>query len=457
MTDHDVDPRLAAWLRHEAPPVASPALTHAVVAATRGTRQRGAWLGSRSWLGRAVLAAGAVAGVLLAAAIVAGWWRSPLPIGPSPSLEASASTAASAAPSAEAIDSPEFDTPVWGSVAIPNADPAGFGGAWPHDVVVGGPGLVAVGSASPCCADASYDDEPWSAVIWTSRDGRRWELLPDLVSFGKAGLRAVAVNGDGLMVAAGYEVLTPDPSEPEALLQMEARLWRSTNGIDWISVPAPDGEVRDIEWSPIGWVAAGERGDSAAIWVSSDLETWTTRPFGAGAFDHVAVDSNGVIVAEGCLDIPATELPCGHLVATTTDGQTWVEAELDGSVAAIAGMLEGGFVAVGEADGRAASWGSTDGMIWDASSFPDSAPDGFTAASVGENGVIAAEAASDATGWPRIWHSFDGRLWTLIAELEPIPGQSDTRVLTMAFRDAQYIVLGNGFRESGEPSAWHGP
>ena len=459
MTDHELDPRIASWLRHEAPPMANPALTDAILGATRGTRQHGAWLGRRPWLGRAVLAAGALAGVLLVAAILAGWWRSPPPIGPSPSPEGSASTAASAsaAPSAEAVESPEFDNPVWGLVAIPNADPAGFGGAWPHDVVVGGRGLVAVGSASPCCADAGYDDEPWSAVIWTSPDGRRWDPLPDLDTFGKAGLRAVAANDDGLMVAAGYEVLPPDPSEPEHLFQMEARLWRTTDGIDWIGVAAPDGEIRDIEWSPLGWVAVGSVGDDAAVSTSSDLETWTTERFDPGAFDHVAVEANGVIVAGGCLGDRAPALDgCGSRVATSSDARTWAEAELDGSVTAIVGLLEGGFAAVGEANGRAASWGSPDGVAWDGSSFPDSAPDGFTAAAVGESGVIAAEAASDGTGGPRVWHSFDGRSWTLIAELEPIPGQRDTAVRTLAFRDAQYIVLGNGFRDGGEPSAWHG-
>jgi hypothetical protein len=454
MTDHDVDARIASWLRQEAPPTADPGLTDAILAATRRTHQRGAGVG-RAWLSRALLGAGAVAGVLLVAAILGGWWQSPPPIGPSPSPESAAS--ASEAPSAEAMESPEFETPVWGSVAIPSPDGAGYGGAWPRDVVVGGPGLVVVGSTSPCCADVGYDDDPWSAVIWTSRDGRRWELLPDLDSFGKAGLRAVAAGDDGLMVAAGYEVLPPDPSEPENLFRMEARLWRSTNGVDWVSVPAPEGEVRDIEWSPLGWVTVGAVGDDAAVSMSSDLATWTTELFGPGAFDHVAVDANGVIVAEGCLADPATATGCGHRVAISTDGQTWAEAELDGSVTAIVGMLEGGFVAVGEADGRAAAWGSADGVAWDGDPFPDSGPDGFTAAAVGANGVIAAEAASDAIGGPRIWHSFDGRQWTLIAGLEPIPGQTETRVLTLAFRDAQYVVLGNGFRLSGEPSAWYGP
>lgn len=165
------------------------------------------------------------------------------------------------------------------------------------------------------------------------------------------------------------------------------------------------------------------------------------------------------VLASGCsYDPDVIEVDCVNDVVTSPDGASWVEGEFDGSVSAFAPTPSIGFVAVGRADEQAASWWSTDGLTWEHAVYPDSAVEGFTATAAVANGVIAAEAALDQDGAPRIWHTLDGGMsWILIAELKPIPGQRDATVLALAFRGAQYFVLGHGWRGTGEPAAWRGP
>lgn len=462
MTDRDVDPRIASWLRQEAPPAAAPWLNPAILAATRDTRQRGSRAG---WRGAPRLIAGAGA-VLLLAIVLGAWWRSPGPIGPDPTPTASTSTPVMVSPapsrSPEALESQAVDADLLNAAEIANVDGASdLAGARPRDVVVGGPGLVAVGEMTPCCFDPDYD-ETWEAVIWTSRDGRAWELLPDLDTFGKAGFRAIAANEDGLMMAAGYEVLPVENDPDGAKFVTEARLWRSENGFDWTRAAAPEGDVHDIVAWGSGWVTVGTRENEAIVAISEDGETWTTHVIGPGVADAVAVDAAGTIAAAGCLIAPeavASEAVAGDCeggLATSPDGENWRRERVDGFVRGIVARPEGGFVAVGVTDGGSTAWVSPEGIAWESATYEGSAAEGFTAVSVGRNGLIAAEAALDARESGRIWQSFDGRSWSLMFELEPTDTEL-TWVTALAFRDAQYVVLGTGVTVVLLPLAWHGP
>lgn len=468
MTDHDVDPRIAAWLREEAPAAASPALADTIVRATSRSRQRrglfAALDGLTPWL-----AAAGTAAVLVIAVL---WWQSSPPVSTEPSLEpppvATGSESSSPSPTASPSPSPppSFEVEAWPRVEIPNDPLGGYGGAWPRDVVVGGPGLVAVGSVSPCCADGGYNDH-WGAVVWTSSDGRRWELVPELETFGKTGLRSVATDDNGLMVAAGYEVLPPQGQDfADPLFSEEARVWRSTNGIDWVAVPAPAGVVNDIAWSPLGWVAVGSIEGESAIFVSADLESWSSETFGPGQFEHVAA-AGGTVVVAGCFGFspePGSEPAlCPYRTSAGPDAP-WLPGTFEGSVSAIVAPPQGGFIAVGAAretgatHESAAAWTSEDGVAWRRSIYPDSASEGFIAAGVHPDGVMAAEAGVGDDRAPRIWLTHGGDPWTLIASLEVLPEQvAPTAVTALAFRDAQYIVLGHVFQGFAQPAAWHGP
>jgi hypothetical protein len=377
---------------------------------------------------------------------------------------ASDTPAATAAPTEQPTSTPTT-VDEWSLAEIEDVPDAGYGGAFPQAIVVGGPGLVAVGSVSPCCADVAYDDEPWSAVVWTSPDGRRWELLPDLASFGRAGLLDVAGDDDGQMLAVGYEVLPPDPARPEELLRREMRAWRSTDGIDWFSVPTPEGEARSAAWSGGEWIIGGESGGpegDAMVWTSTDLETWTAEELGPGSISEVTASDHGTLVATGVFDRGGGSLPATEAVTRAPDG-TWSRAELDGNVLDLVWHPVMGFVGVGFADegGEAAgaSWSSVDGVAWQSSHFTGSDLASIDTVVVADDVLFGVASATEEGGAPSaLWSTDGGRSWTLVGRLETPPGTGSVNVRAAAFRDAQYLVLGSRFREvGGKVYAWHGP
>lgn len=400
---------------------------------------------------------------LTAVLVLLGGCGSQVPT-PSSSLEsatpqptASDGPTATATPTSTAVDE-------WSLAEIEDVPHAGFGGAFARGIAVGGPGLVAVGSVSPCCADVAYDDEPWSAVVWTSRDGRRWDLLPDLASFGRAGIVDVAVDDDGHMLAVGYEVLPPDPAHPEQLLRREMRLWRSSNGTDWLSVPAPEGEAQALAWGGGEWVVGGSMGApgaDAVVWTSTDLDTWTTESFGSGWINEVAASEDGTVIATGVFDregaVPVTE------ALTRTVAGTWSQAELDGLVHDLVWHPIMGFVAVGygeeDAVGYAASWSSTDGAEWRSSDFRGTGLASIDAVTAAGDTLFGVASTSDERGpTEAVWSTDAGASWTTIGRLEMPDGTGPLMVQTVAFRDAQYLVIGSRFVDGGGRTlAWHGP
>ncbi len=470
MTDFERDPVIAEWLDGEAPSAADPALVDRIVSASARSRQRsGRQIWVASPVGRA-LAAGAAA----MAIVLVGWMISTSgpPIGPTPSTGPSSAATPSDLATGTAAPSPSASVPApspsispvdaWSGRDIPNAEAGGWTGAIPHDVVATEAGLVAVGEVYPCCADAKYEDT-WQVVIWTSPDGRRWELVPDLETFGKAGMRAVTANDAGLLVAAGYETVLPTNAARERgrLYQQEGRLWRSSNGTDWISLPAPAaGGFADIGWSSSGWVAAGTVVDEAgeetsAIFTSSDLASWSTVDMGPGYFGHVATDGAGRVVAVGCLG-PRGD--CQTRAMARGDGIEWSASDLDGTVSSVIGLPDGGFVAVGEWSQQPAAWSSADGITWQPRHFTDRNATGFSAIALDGQGVVATGVPARTTDAVGVWSSVDaGQLWTQVAELELVAGAIETRITAAAYRDAQYIVLGTVFDTGGRPAAWHGP
>jgi hypothetical protein len=107
------------------------------------------------------------------------------------------------------ITNNESDAAVWTSVdgltwtRVPHNE-AVFGGPSNQsmlDVVVGGPGLIAVGYA--------HDGVDRDAAVWTSPDGLTWTRVPhDEATFGGPEIETmngIAVNDEGFGVAAGTQ------------------------------------------------------------------------------------------------------------------------------------------------------------------------------------------------------------------------------------------------------------
>jgi len=158
-----------------------------------------------------------------------------------------------------------------------------------HEVVVGGPGLVAVGT------DWSSGDS--DAAIWVSSDGSEWERVddPSLSLPGHQALVGVITTADGL-VAVGSDDSGGDH---------DAAVWVSSDGLTWTQIdhaslggPGLQRMVGIAAAGP-GLVAVGAaaaedptEGLDAAIWVSEDGSAWErlTAPSFGGAGDQAIQD-----------------------------------------------------------------------------------------------------------------------------------------------------------------------
>jgi len=143
------------------------------------------------------------------------------------------------------------DAVVWTSVdgltwsRVPDAE-AVFGEAYMSSVTVGGPGLVAVGVAR---ADESALGDFGDGAVWTSVDGLTWLRAPhDDAVLGGAGpqrMDEVIVGGPGLVAVGkeGYCFEIPGCQSPPGSPNV---VWTSVDGITWSRVPHDDAVFGDV-------------------------------------------------------------------------------------------------------------------------------------------------------------------------------------------------------------------
>lgn len=464
MTKDPFDPGLAAWLRDEAPPAADHHLVERIVASTRDMPQRGRWTLWAYSTGVPVGLSVATAAAVVAVALLLPNLLSPAPIGPSPSPSdgtpsepPSAPESPDSTPAVTASPDEPSGADAWAVTEMPNPAPGSYAGGLPSDVVAGGPGLVAIGSARPCCADVTHEDDPWQAAVWTSTDGLDWELVPDLDTFGRAGLRAVAVDPQtGLMVATGYNV-QPPTDDGSIGWSEEGTVWRSQNGIDWVGVQGVAGVFHDIVRAPWGWVIGGIVDGAPAVHISDDLDVWTTISLGGeGRLDHLAVGTNGRIVAVGCRG-DGVAAPCNPVAWSSVDGEAWDESGIDAlGISAVTSWLDG-FVAIGMNEtGAAMSWISTDGITWEADPGVDPPVTSMVAVVQVDGRLIAGGSApnDDGVAGPRLWVSDDGLSWEPLAEPDVLPGQFSGYILALTALPDRVVALGEAWVSGGQPAAW---
>lgn len=181
------------------------------------------------------------------------------------------------------------DGRVWTRVPHDELVFGGPGDQYPVAVAAGGPGFVAVGEDG----DAYADDMAGIAAVWTSEDGITWSRVPhDEAAFGgeeqvNVFMKDVTAFGSGL-VAVGMEWRESD-------FDWEAVAWTSIDGISWERVPPDEavfgGPQDQIMWSVVpagpGLVAVGQAGEGvgaggpdqpAAVWTSTNGRDWSRVP-----------------------------------------------------------------------------------------------------------------------------------------------------------------------------------
>ncbi|MBU1493114.1 MAG: hypothetical protein KJ956_04025 [Actinobacteria bacterium] len=251
------------------------------------------------------------------------------------------------------------DGAVWTSVdgsawtRVPH-DEAVFGGPFSQlvfDVVVGGPGFVAVG------ADGMNGGD-WNAAVWTSADGLIWTRVPhDEQAFGgprDQTAQGVAAVSDGLVaVGSAY-----DPGTARTI----AAVWVSDDGLTWERIPgggqsegpSPFNEdLTGVVAAGPGLVAFGyEESNSdlnATVWVSVDGHDWTRidDPEVLGGPGDQRINSvaavGSVLVAVGS-DGP-NSADSDAAVWVSEDGLTWTRVPDDESVLGVPGAQARGVAA----------------------------------------------------------------------------------------------------------------
>lgn len=291
---------------------------------------------------------------------------------PSPSTGASSAPGASATP------------PAWllaGSTVPPEGFPIATNGplvsGWRMTssllpAVVPGESLVAAMAALPdllvVVGTTSYRlgegrSGSFGGVVWTSRDGDRWQRT-DSQSFPGCQLRTAIASATAVWVGGDCDGIPA--------------VWASPDGVEWTKATLPasgDAAVRRITADAGGrFVAFGTVGRGAVAWYSSDGRVWhaATLP---------AMTGDSTILA-------GTSWNEGWLALVNNGDQVWPLASADGSTwtrgpkpllvptstdrtapyAADVTDLNGTLYAVGVATGgfgpAAATWDSTDGVTW---------------------------------------------------------------------------------------------
>ncbi len=274
------------------------------------------------------------------------------------------------------------------------ADTSAFDGGQVSAVTRGGPGLVAVGSAS---------ENGGEAAAWTSPDGSSWTRAASTPSFVGEWMASIARSGSTL-VAGGL-----------------GRFWVSTDGRTWtasapISTYAFACQIYGalIPGGP-GFVAVGtDKCDQSVtespVVTSADGLTWSEVL--ATAFTGAKV--SGVAAGSAGLAVVGTS-PTGPVVWTSSDGRAWTrvpaaQTPASGRMMDVAAAGPG-FVAVGSDGARAAAWTSTDGRTWQEQP-PSPALDNASMTRVVSTGSGLIALGESSTGDGLAWASSDGSAWT---------------------------------------------
>jgi len=257
-----------------------------------------------------------------------------------------------------------------------------------------------------------------NAAIWLSPDGTTWERLPTADNdLAHAQIDVVAASGTRLVALGGPRGGDRDTGG------RGRTVWTSDDGRSWQLIgdevlfdgASPSG----LAGGPAGFVAWGDQAQGAPVFRSDDGTAWTRVSPGdlfAGAQIGSLKPFGRGFVAVGAVLPSAPETTVGGPDRTTAaawwseDGRTWEAATVDKGFGlqtvqvGATGLIAVGSGGCGGCVGPAALWESADGRTWrhvgdDVANWPMYASDG------------ARIARDEWQGSGNVFESTDGRAW----------------------------------------------
>jgi hypothetical protein len=337
------DPRFQSWLIGQAPRAADDLLDRTmgrVRAARQPRRVFFRWPALRFAVPLAALVVIALSGVLLHLSSTAvGPNRTPVPSpsGPSPS----STIVPSPQPSVAATAAPASAFSIWTRLDLVDPAPDVYSGGTPSGVVAFGGGYVATGSVWASCCGGTFSQN--RGVVWTSIDGRTWQVHDHLASLAHASLDSLFTNGRSLYLVGGY---APTPGKPGS-----PTVWVSTDGLQWTRSTGMAPTLAAV--GPSGLVGAVALPDGSFRFVrSADGLDWayTSPPYNA-FLGGLAVAPDGSAIALGSTSlIDDLGIAWGDILAwRSPDGASWagpVTVAARGQPIAVAAAGDGFFAIV---------------------------------------------------------------------------------------------------------------
>jgi hypothetical protein len=311
-----------------------------------------------------------------------------------------------------------------------------FASAAIYDLVAMPSALVAVGGRPQSVADAPWD-MVFDPLVWSSSDGRQWDLSEPVVleRSGRSAQATVAAGAGSRLVVAGDDLPAVEPGDDPS--PPHVAVWTSDNGTDWLRVPDDPAfasayptaaAIRDDGLIVIALTLCGEGGCYAgATLTSSDGRQWERHRTESGAGS------------------PAT--PALKALAVGADGQligVGTSFDFDAHTGEESNYFSG-------------TWLSSDGAVWELVAGGPAGPNeyhasgfshGWAIASVGGRLVTTGGWMACDVGGPSVGISTDGRNWRLawLGEWQEIQEVTAWR--------GRIAMLGNDYPEGSDMPSW---
>jgi hypothetical protein len=332
-------------------------------------------------------------------------------------------------------------------------DEVGFGPGLEQgmaSVTVGGPGLVAVGGAGP------GEDREWRAAVWTSPDGITWSRVPhNEALFGRAIMNSITVGGPGL-VAVGTATLDNDDDVAAVWTSPDGITW---SRVPYNEAVFRGATMQSVTVGGPGLVAVGWDGhphggtSNAVVWTSVDGITWSRVPYNEAVFGRDDGQWMWSVATGGPGLVAVGFDSSGAAVWTSIDGIDWSRVPRNEAVFGVGEMRSvtaggPGLVAVGAPHGassHAVVWTSVDGISWsrvphNEAVFGEAA---MTSVTVAGPGLVAVGGTGNLRlGQAQVWTSPDGIAWSRVNNEAVFSGRRDIAMRSVTAGGPGLVVVG---------------